>query len=313
MRTKFIVVTNCTARKRTGLSLVRFAPRGHTIRQIAENWRVALDAQHSRLPAERLYVGRSILEARSSSQNLDARLFVVSAGVGLVESDEPIPSYDISASGSSTKLAATLTQHGATKADWWHLLTSGKGLGWLLRQHPDAMVLMSLPSEYLEMVRGDLETITPDDLSRMRVFTSPAGQRKAEQLPDLPVLPYDERLESITGYAGTRSDFPQRALKHFISALGAHSLPFDRASLAVSAALSDIQRKTLPKRRRLDDWEIRELIRRSWDDAGGKSAKLLRHLRDKELVACEQGRFSQLRRQVEAEIRDSGTHGEPRS
>lgn len=310
MGNKFIVVTNCTARKRAGMPLVRFVPNGESIREIAEDWRSSLDAQPIRLQAGRLYVGRAMLEARNVCQNLDAQLFIVSAGIGLVESDEPIPGYDMSASGKGTELAATLTRHGASKSDWWHLLASGKGLGWLLREQPNATVLLSLPSEYLDMVRKDLEAISPGDLSRVRVFTSPAGQKKIEQVPGLLVLPYDERLESIAGYAGTRPDFPQRALKHFVSALNGHLLSTDEASRAVRVELDHFQHKAVPNRRRLDDGEIRELIRQAWDSFGGNCAKLLRHLRDKELVACEQGRFSRLRRQVEAEVRETGSLAE---
>lgn len=313
MGNKFIIVTNCTARKKAGVALLRFVPKGEGIRQIADDWRTCLEAHPSRLQAGLLYVGRSIAEARNISQCLGAQLFIVSAGIGLVESDKPIPGYDLSVSGKGTELATTLTQHGASKADWWHLLASGNGLAWLLREHPDATVLLSLPGEYLDMVLEDLGAVPLGDLSRVRVFTSAVGRKKIEHLRGLAALPYDERLESITGYAGTRSDFPQRALKHFVSALKGHLLPIDEASRAVSAALGTFQYKAIPSRRRLADGAIRELIRQSWDDFGGNSAKLLRHLRDKEMVACEQGRFSKLRRQVEAIVKETGTHAESQS
>lgn len=302
MGNKFIVVTNCTAKKKAGMPLVPFAPKGESIRQVAEEWRISLAAQSSRLQAGRMYVGRSILEAKNVSQHIGAPLFIVSAGIGLVESDEPIPGYDMSASGKVSELAVTLARLGVSKSDWWHLLASGKGFGWLLRENPDAIVLVSLPSEYLDMVLGELEALPSGDLARLRVFTSPAGRKKIGRVPGLPSLPYDERLESIAGYAGTRSDFPQRALKHFVDGLNGHVLPIDEASHAVAASLGGFACKALPQRRRLDDGEIRGLIRQAWDSVGGNSAKLLRHLRDTELVSCEQGRFSRLRRQVEAEI-----------
>lgn len=313
MGKKFIVVTNCTARKRAGVPIVRFVPKGECIRQVAEDWRSCLAAQLTRLQAGRLYIGRSILEARNVSQYLSAQLFIVSAGIGLVDSDEQIPGYDMSASGKETELAATLTLHGASKSDWWHLLTSGNGLGWLLREHPDATVLLSLPSEYLDMVREDLDSVSSCDRSRVWVFTSPAGRKKIGNVRGLPVLPYDERLESIAGHAGTRSDFPQRALKHFVSELNGHLLPIDEASRAVSEALSALEYKVTPNRRRLNDGEIREMIRQAWHTFGGNSTKILRQLRDKELVACEQGRFSRLRRQVEAEIKETATNTESQS
>lgn len=302
MGNKFIVVTNCTARKKAGMPLVPFAPKGESIRQIAEEWRISLAAQSSRLQAGQMYVGRSIIEAKNVSQDIGAPLFIVSAGIGLVKSDELIPGYDMSASGKASELAITLARLGVSKSDWWHFLASGKGFGWLLRENPDAIVLVSLPSEYLDMVLGELEALPSGDLARVRVFTSLAGQKKIERVPGLPSLPYDERLESIAGYAGTRSDFPQRALKHFVAGLNGHALPIDEASYLVAASLGGFACKALPQRRRLDDGEIRGLIRQAWDSVGGNSAKLLRYLRDTELVSCEQGRFSRLRRQVEAEI-----------
>lgn len=310
MGNKFIVVTNCTARKKAGMPLVLFAPKGNCICQVAEDWRTSLAAQQSRLQAGRLYVGRSILEARNVSLDIGAPLFIVSAGIGLVESDEPIPGYDMSASGKGTELAVTLARLGASKSDWWHLLASGKGFGWLLRENPKATVLVSLPSEYLDMVLGELEAVPSGDLARIRVFTSPAGRKKIGRVPGLPSLPYDERLESIAGYAGTRSDFPQRALKHFVAGLNGHLLPFDEASRAVAISLGGFECKAVPLRRRLEDGEICGIIRQAWGSVGGNSAKLLRHLRDTELVACEQGRFSRLRRQVEAEIKEAGIYAE---
>lgn len=302
MGNKFIVVTNCTARKKTGMPLVPFAPKGESIQQVVEEWRSSLAAQSSRLQAGRMYVGRSILEARNVSQDIGAPLFIVSAGIGLVESDEPIPGYYMSASGNVSELAVTLARLRVSKSDWWDLLASGRGFSWLLRENPDAVVLVSLPSEYLDMVLGELEVLPCGDLARVRVFTSPAGQKKILRVPGLPSLPYDERLESIAGYAGTRSDFPQRALKHFVAGLNGHVLPIDEASHLVATSLGGVAYKALPQRRRLDDGEIRGLIRQAWDSVGGNSSKLLRHLRDTELVSCEQGRFSRLRRQVKEEI-----------
>lgn len=310
MGNEFIVVTNCTARKKAGISLMPFAPKANSIRQIAEDWRTSLAAQPSRLEAGRLYVGRSILVARNVSVDIGAALFIVSAGIGLVKSDEPIPGYDISASGKGTELSVTLARLGASKSDWWNLLESGKGFRWLLRENPDATVLISLPSEYLEMVQSDLKALPPADLARIRIFTSPAGRKKIRNSLGLTSLPYDERLESIAGYAGTRSDFPQRSLKHFVDELSGHLLPIDEASRAVAASLRDCDYRALPLRKRLDDEEMRGLIRKAWLSIGGNSARLLRHLRDTELVACEQGRFSRLRRQVEAEISEDGIYVE---
>ena len=111
-------------------------------------------------------------------------------------------------------------------------------------------------------------------------------------------MPYDERLESLPGFTGTRADFPQRAMRHFVSQLIGHQLAAKAAFHAVEQALSVCIAPTVPTRRRLTDDEICVLIRKGWTKCGGSGARLLRYLRDDELVACEQGRFAILRRQV---------------
>lgn len=303
MGKKFLIVTNCTSRKKARTPITRFSPSGNCLTEIAKAWQTSLGQTMSRVKASLLYVGRSIVEAKVVSQGLDAKLFIVSAGIGLVNSDEVVPGYDITPSEKTGELMRTLTKYGASKSDWWQLLSNNKGLSWLLREHPNTTVMVALPSEYLEMVSDDLKSIPTNEISRLRVFTSTAGRKKIADFAELPVIAYDERLESIPGYAGTRSDFPQRALKHFVFKLDAHLLPIAEANKIVSASLDAVEFKRLPIRRRFDDDAIKEFIRQAWDTFDGNSTKLLRHLRDGQNVACEQSRFSNLRRQVAEESR----------
>jgi len=304
-----VIVTNCTARKRAGTPLLRFDPESSaaTLGEVVCAWRAALRAQSVTLPARTLYVGRSISEAKLVAHRLRSALFVVSAGLGLVDADQEVPGYDLSAAGASSGLTPVLARYGATVSDWWGALTDGHGLRWLLRHARGAVVLLALPAEYLRLVGGELKRLTPEESSRLRVFTSEVGRRELASLPAVPVMPYDDRLESIPGFAGTRSDFPQRALRHFTERIGAHGLPADLAIGAVQLALSSRERRTVPQRKRLSDQEVAELIRKGWAACGGNSARLLRYLRDDKQVACEQGRFAELRRRVHRELVASET------
>ena len=288
--------------------MLRFAPKGEDIQQVVNNWKHDIQAAPHCIPALQMYVGRSIQEAKKVSHQLNAKLFIVSAGIGLQEANSLIPGYDLSAS--EVSFNAMLTRHGSSKSEWWKLLVKEKGLSWLLHEHPESIVYLSLPSEYLTMVCTDLSESSSETLSRIRVFTSEAGNRKIRNLAGLSVLPYDDRLESHAGYAGTRSDFPQRALKHFVFDLGAHLLETDEASRVVIEAMNSLSKKIPSKRIRLDDHEICRLIRDSWDLFGGNSSKLLRYLRNQKLVSCEQGRFSRLRRQVAEDIKGSKSYSE---
>ena len=305
MANQFVVVTNCTARKRTGVPVVRFNPtwarRG--LSHAVGRWKAALAAQAEVMPAGRLYVGRSICEARCAAHSIGAELFVVSAGLGLVSSELPVPAYDLSAAAGAPGLTPVLETLGIPVTDWWQAVTAHQGLRWFLTHQPQSVVLLALPADYLTLIGSDLAAMTAADMSRLRIFTSESGRRAAADIdPRLPVIPYDDRLESIDGFAGTRSDFPQRALRHFTDRLAAHTLPVDAAVNEVRHALSAYERRRLPQRRRLDDQEICNLIRQGWDACRGNSAHLLRYLRDHEQVACEQGRFAELRRSVQREL-----------
>jgi hypothetical protein len=307
MSSDYVVVTNCTARKRAGAPLVRFDSSSSVavLSEAVEEWRSALRSQPVRLPAKELYVGRSINEAKFVARQLRSALFVVSAGLGLVGEDEEVPGYDLSAASPTSSLTPVLARYGTSLSEWWTALTDGRGLRWLLQRDSGAIVLLALPTAYLRLVKGELQEMQPGEISRLRVFTSEAGRRELAALPALPVMPYDDRLESIAGLAGTRSDFPQRALRHFTERLEAHRLPAEVAALEVLLALAGCEHRTFPQRARLNDEEICALIRTSWSTCGGNSARLLRHLRDDHQVACEQGRFAALRRRIQQELVES--------
>ena len=116
------------------------------------------------------------------------------------------------------------------------------------------------------------------------------------------VLPYDERLEGAPKYAGTRTDFPQRALLHFIQEVEGHQRDFSSAYAAVLSEMANLKKPELPVRLKKTDDEIAALLRRNWNKYDGASGRLLRFLRDEALVACEQSRFRDLWRQIQQEF-----------
>lgn len=253
------------------------------------------------MPAREMYLGRSIADAKWVAEALKAPLHVVSAGLGLINGADEAAPYDLTASGPRGGLQGALGLHGATTAEWWEFLCDGQGLFELLSQHPEAIVLAALPASYVEMVSRDLKKCSPAQLDRIRLFTSQAGR---SILPSGLVgiaMPYDDRLESIPNYAGTRADFPQRAMRHFVECINAHSLPATGALDAVKSALAHHKKPKVIDRVRADDAAIKTLIRRNWKATGGRSSTLLRYLRDDARIACEQGRFAQLWREIRAE------------
>lgn len=295
------VVTSCTQRKSAWgrLDLVQL-PQTREVERLAEAWRVLVSRAVPMGPAKSLYQGRSIADTAAAAAYLGASWYVVSAGLGLVRSDQLVPAYECTVVTGS-ELGSRLNVLGATATDWWNGVTSHQPypLSRLVAQSP---TLLALPSTYLRMVQDDLARVSPVDAERLRIFTSTAGVRCVpEHLVDC-VMPYDDRLESLPNYAGTRSDFAQRALRHFVEALGAASLTLEEARAAVSEALAPLAQRRRVAGRRMSNDEIRRVLTEQWSQHGGSCTRLLRYLRDDARISCEQRRFSRIWNDLAAEL-----------
>ncbi|GAB3647267.1 hypothetical protein GCM10028813_09360 [Ramlibacter alkalitolerans] len=274
---------------------------GSSLRGTARHWAEALAKHEPRLPAASLYVGRSIADAKFVAAHLRAPLYVASAGVGLVHSDDMVAPYDLTPANKDSGLQVALSTHESTAADWWQAIC-GRGLAGLLQENPSAVLLAALPATYVQMLAPDLARCTHHELRRVRLFTSRAGAASLPGVLSATVMPYDERLEAVRQYAGTRADFPQRALRHFVERLSGHELD-QRAGLElVRQALAKYCVPRTIARTRASDEQVQQLIRTKWKATGGRSSVLLRYLRDEALVACEQARFGKLWREVRDQL-----------
>ena len=296
------IVTNCTQRKsgQVRVDLARLPPvRG--AERLAEAWQRLVGRAAPLGPVQTLYQGRTIADTAASAAHLDSSWYVVSAGLGLVRSDQPVPAYECTVAAGS-ELIRRLERSGATTADWWSAITAAQPhpLSRLIARSP---TLLALPSTYLRMVHEDLAHVSVTKARQLRIFTSTVGARLVpEHLADC-VMPYDDRLESVPSYAGTRSDFAQRALRHFVEALEAAPLPLEKARAKVSAALVRRPRPLRSPGSRMSDDDIRRTLTDQWARHAGSSTRLLRYLRDEARIACEQKRFSRIWQALSAELR----------
>lgn len=244
-----------------------------------------------------VYMGRGFTEAKRVSATLHAPLYIVSAGLGIVSASDAIPPYDLTVADGPNSLGPLLTRLGKEPGDWWAALTESVGkhnaISALLEEHPGALALFALPGSYISLIMRDLVALTKAQLGRMYIITSEHGRSLIPEHVRPIAPPYDERLEGST-YAGTRTDFPQRGLRHFVEVLAGHQLPADAAARSVANAMSKLHKPAAPVRERRTDEEILTLLRSNWDRFDGSSGRLLRFLRDEVLVSCEQSRFRDL-------------------
>lgn len=287
------IITSCTQRK-SGGSRVDIAqlPENASLTHLVQAWRRAIARADANMTAQSLYKGRSIVDTAATATALSAPWYVVSAGLGLIRADQLIPAYEctVAAGTNLDQRLRTLQSH---TAQWWNALTeaSPSPLSTLIANTP---TLLALPSGYLRLVHDDLAQVTPARAKSLRIFTSAAGARHLPHHLQDCAMPYDERLESVPGYAGTQSDFAQRALRHFVEALEATNMPLDAARATVAASLATRQRRQRSTGQRMSNEEILKVLKAQWSRHSGSSTKLLRYLRDEAQISCEQKRFSRL-------------------
>lgn len=296
-----LVISNCTMRKAAVASIhFRSISQAGSLSAISQRWNRLVRKTPPVCTAETLYKGRSILDARTVAAALEGRMFVVSAGLGLIPADCSVPSYDMTVVAGSD-LAQLLAKQGLQPSDWWDAMTKDRqpSLATLVEGHES---LLALPASYLRMLRNDLASIPVSAIANLRIFTSVAGRTEVPPQLSSCLMPYDERLETVPQFDGTRADFPQRAMRHFVECLDGHTLSQAEGQRAVQRALSRHQPRVIPARVRMSDEEISGLLRKNWSAYEGRGSRLLRYLRDEAKVSCEQGRFRALWRSLVDEL-----------
>jgi hypothetical protein len=241
------------------------------------------------------------MDAAASAAALGVPWYVVSAGLGLIRNDQLVPAYECTVAA-GTDLDRRLRTLGSDAAKWWNALTNASPEP-LSRLISTAPTLLALPSSYLRLVQDDLAQVTPARSRYLRVFTSTAGAQCLPRHLQGCVMPYDDRLDSVHGYAGTRSDFAQRALRHFVEVLQATEMPLKEAHEAVATSLANRRQRHRVRGQRMTDDEILKVLKAQWTRHSGSSTKLLRFLRDEARISCEQKRFSRLWQGLSEQLR----------
>lgn len=256
-------------------------------------WIERIQTLPSDAAAGALYAGRGFSLAARAAQIASAKLYILSAGLGLVAAEREVPLYGLTVSaGHSDSIASRVT--GKFDAEAWFsgLQSSSLSDRWVdATSRGSGRILIALTRPYAQMVGESLDSLDPHVLTRLRIF----GASLASVLPPSlhhALAPYDARLEAIL--PGTRSDFSQRALHHFVGLVareGGQDRDADYA--AVTDALAKVTAPERPRRPRRTDGELLELIAGRLQSQFGV-ARILRALRDEEGIACEQSRFSRL-------------------
>ena len=305
------VITNCTNRKRgnNNKELCVSALTGHTVEDVVDQWVGRISCAPEKQRAIDLYCGRTITEAKQAADIAGGRLFILSAGLGLVNRQARIPNYDLSVTGNSdANILQHLSHELLSPEDWWSLLTRRLGqeqpLKQLLESSLDLTVILSISHVYLEMLSNEIISLKPGLRRRLRILCHYTEEKIRPDVIDS-VMPYDARFDGPDSpRPGTKSDFAQRAAFHFVSEVLSQN-PRGSAEehrTTVEQFLRDARQPVRHNRRKVEDFQVKQMIKTYWSDVDGASGKMLRLLRDREQVACEQSRFRLLFNQVKLEM-----------
>jgi hypothetical protein len=295
------IVTICTNRKRLKASPAGTAAALAAAAQadLATQWIAAAQSLPRTSVAAELYAGRAFGLAQNAATLAASPLFIISAGLGLVTAETLLPAYGLTVSRGGPESILSKVVGPFDAAEWFSSLARGSlSVGWdKVFCRGTGRVLIALTRPYAAMVAPALASLPRKELERLRLFG-------AGLLPLLPpslreaVVPYDDRLD--TAMPGTRSDFPQRALLHFVRHIAdvARDRPGDCD--AVGRDLAPFQPPFRPERPSASDAAILALIKARLTPAASVSG-LLRQLRDDDQIACEQRRFAALFQKAKAE------------
>jgi hypothetical protein len=196
-----------------------------TIKEIADQWTNLVREAKNVLPASKVYVGRTVKDAIDAGNMLDAPVFFISAGLGLISQDRLIPSYNLSISPNQKQtpvpgecdLRTTLSIHSCSPSEWWNLLNHQKPMLDILNANEDTLIWIALPSSYINLVQEDLLAILTDvrhSLLQQYQWLFSRDEIELTFHPDALVCLVDRAMASGTGARALHGEMERALLSH---------------------------------------------------------------------------------------------------
>jgi hypothetical protein len=312
MKPTLHIIASCTDRKRVAVPIelrLRSVPL-KAIPDRAKAWWLRLSRHPGQVfPAADLYAGGHWAVVRTLPEvgrraGYNVRLWVISAGYGLVKSSALLHPYSATFAGTHPDTVATSTANGQPRKNalqkWWDALsafpgpdtTEPRALSGLVQRSRNAHFLIVASRDYLAAIESDLLTATEliADPNKLIIITSRSEVGNEHLSHNL--VPTNARLQARLG--GARGSLSARIALMILQNADAWGLSADVVVRRLRNLI--VRSPELPKleRERVDDDQVRDFIRKGLKQHPQSScSSLLRSLRDSEL-ACEQSRFKKI-------------------
>ncbi len=250
-----------------------------------------------------LYVGDHWAVVRELATRPGVRVWVCSAGYGLVSIDSPLRPYSATFSAGEPDSVCTGPDDVATaRAGWWQALAGWEGPGpagprtleSLARAFPGDALLVCASGAYLQAIAGDVRAaaaaVAPD---RLAIISAGAG---AVTGLGSYLLPADARLQARVG--GARAALNARLARLLLDELGHGGFSRKRLRTRFDRLMAESPAVAPSARRPMTDEQVRAFIRAALAERPRpRATPLLRRLRDSGR-ACEHARFTALYRET---------------
>ncbi len=302
------LVVGCSNRKRYDVApgLAARELRGDSIGSRIRAWQRRLTFTKSdEYPARHLYMGDHWSVAQSipieaAGRGLAVRLWICSAGYGLIEAGTPIKPYCATfAPGTEDFIASGISASTDTRQAWWagvceHRLKNQSGtarsLCDLARRFPRTPIIVALSKHYLAAVRRDLEGVLAQTYFRdhLAIVSCGSGEQRRQWAHNL--LPCDGGMSTSLG--GSLISLNVRVVRFLCRNIGPRDLTVDNltrvARLITRCPVTIASRHSVP-----DDLVVRFIRSRLRRNSQISKSRLLSEFR-RAGRACEQTRFGEL-------------------
>ncbi|MDN3652334.1 hypothetical protein QWY77_06110 [Thalassotalea ponticola] len=302
---KFHLITNCTNSKSSkAKKKIKFSDS--IGKQCVEShWLDSIYADSPSIKAIDLYVGDHWSNVKRLSE-VCSEISVVSAGYGLISSEQLIHSYDATFS-SNTENSVGQIYDSKLLADrnrlWWNAIHRHNHydvgpIYSLYKSVEPSIFVFALSPSYLKVVEPELVALRKENIATPDNTLIISSDAKIDD--SLEKMFYRNSEDFCTELGGSRVSLNIRLAKFFIERLNNNSA----FSTQAASIYKEIQKRAKPatkfNRKKLTDEDVILFIRDEIKVAGKakfSASTLLKKLRDKGL-ACEQKRFGSLYKQV---------------
>ena len=289
----FLSFTHCSASKifKNDLSVFHLG-KFDLLKELSREWVSLVNNSLPSSIANSLYNGNGFKKLVKAPGNKN--FFVISAGLGLINSIDSIPSYECTVAEGKK---GSIRNHLKTKLDiklWWKYLGESKYSRGFIHENTTKhdLILLSLTSDYLKMVSDDLKQIN----KQFYIFTGSKDLAISLGFENN-LMPYTEVFDGPNGkLRGTNRDFPQRTHVDFLNRLQKFG-NFDKAFESVQSDMKNWLPPIKHNNSKKTDEEIIKLIIK-YMPSYNNYRDLLRYFRYDLKIACEERRFKNLFLQI---------------